>query len=214
MIGVVMDAEEQQKFYQTVSDPSSATPAREIWKAYFKLLEDKGSFALNPENFDQEMVDKPDSDNVSFNTQYAHLKYIINGIELLIKHKDSRSAIAEIEDKKHTDGQRNYMLIGAEAGINFDEVETSFELPDLMQLFRNYSTTMRKYHDLVIDFYEEIKLSLGAKDDPLVKHIIVSNGHLDVGAVDIAPKRSKKIRDIQLYHGRYFCKSCPFIGRK
>ena len=189
---VVMDAEEQQKFYQTVSDPSSATPAREIWKAYFKLLEDKGSFALNPENFDQEMIDKPDSDNVSFNTQYAHLKYIINGIELLIKHKDSRSAIAEIEDKKHTDGQRNYMLIGAEAGINFDEVETSFELPDLMQLFRNYSTTMRKYHDLVIDFYEEIKLSLGAKDDPLVKHIIVSNGHLDVGAVDIAPKRSKK----------------------
>ena len=88
---VVSNALEQQKFYQTVSDPSSANAARMIWKTYFNLLQDKGSFALNPENFDQEMVDNPESDNVSFNTQYAHLRYIIRGLELVKEQRPSQS---------------------------------------------------------------------------------------------------------------------------
>ena len=51
---------------------------------------------------------------------------------------------------------------------------------------------MRDYHHQVYEMTELISLNRGASDDPTVKHIIVSNAHLDPAAGAIYQGKQEK----------------------
>ena len=84
-------------------------------------------------------------------------------------------------------------MYGVEASINYDAegVDNEFNYDDLEKLLHDYANKMRHYHMLLSNHYENIKLNLAAGDDPNIKHVIISNGHLDLAAKDIVPNRTQ-----------------------
>lgn len=193
---IVADTPElQQQFYRSASNTKSATEVTNIWRTFSALVEDYGSFSLRPlivrntefENIAQEGT-------AGYATQFSHLKYICLGLKERADSQsedDARNKINEkYQDKKEI---HPYAMYGVEASINYDAegVDNEFNYDDLEKLLHDYANKMRHYHMLLSNHYENIKLNLAAGDDPNIKHVIISNGHLDLAAKDIVPNRTQ-----------------------
>jgi hypothetical protein len=189
------EEEEQQQFYRSASNTKSANEVTNIWRIFNELVEDEGSFSLKPLVLRSNSTDSIGQEGtVGYPTQFSHLKYICLGIRELVDNSNKDEArnqvIEKYEDKKEI---YHYAMHGVEASINYDleGVTNEFDAEDLEKLLHDYANKMRNYHTLLSNQYENIKLNLAAGDDPNIKHVIISNGHLDLAAKDIVPNRTQ-----------------------
>ena len=187
----------QQLFYKSASNTKTATDLTDIWRLFNDLIEDSGSYSLKPLVLRSSSGDLPGYEGtVGYVTQFSHLKYICMGLRARVDSANQNQDEARDKINKEYEGKNEihpYAMFGVEASINYDVegISNEFDYEDLEKLLHDYANKMRNYHTLLSNKFEDIKLNLAAQDDPNIKHVIISNGHLDLAARDIVPNRTQ-----------------------
>ena len=117
---------------------------------------------------------------------------IAQGVSELIKTEGDRNRALEAIEASGIDagesnkgGQKACVVYGA--NIEFDNLE---ELAPLQQEIENFADQMRRYHGSIEILSARIQMMIGAREDSRIKHIIVSNSHLDKAASFYTGKES------------------------
>jgi hypothetical protein len=189
----------QTYFYKTASNVRSATEIRTIWEQYNKFKEDLGSYMLTKliitDNNSKQSTESQ-SEWAKFRTQYVHLKYISMGVDHLSPKdggvdKDFNTVREDLrEEYKARKDLFKYLEFGLKVKQKWKK-DSPHSIKEISKKILDYANDMRRYHALLSDMQEKVKLNLKSKDDPMIKHFIVSNAHLDVAAKDLINNRTK-----------------------
>jgi len=172
--------EDVGKFSAWVEEPDNFTIALNLWQGWMALSEDAGSYTLSK---NQQLIDAGvfgnevvDANDFYYKTSFAHIRSIAKGCKLLEDTNDDKD-----EAKKEANHKNAEFTVLLNMGIDSNIVEGS-NIKNVSLLRENlslYAVKMRQYHQLIYEMFENIKLNLSVNDDPLVKHVILSNSHLD-----------------------------------
>ena len=205
LISLVTSPDKQNSFKRTAQNPKTATRLGDIWELLARCKQDKGSYMLQRlvhKETDSKQQSKQETGNIDFDTRYKHIKQIVNGIKSRITAKEERSIDEALKDltEKYQDRKEvlKYLRFGCSSTINQNSDGNSISnLTELANKLTAYGSKMEKYHSHITDFYELIKLNLMVTDDPNIKHVIVSNAHLDGAATEIVGNR---VQNYEIYN--------------
>jgi len=169
-----------ENFEEMISDPTNDN-AENLWNAWvswLQLAEDNGSRELQIAANDEKLFQK-DKDNTKarFKTIRGHF------IKIALKLKRLNKAYEE----ETQEFSRFVNSLNTEA-LKADEKDIEVLSDDISK----YARAMRDYHYKIYEMSELISLNRGVSDDPTVKHIIVSNAHLDPAAGAIYQGKQEK----------------------
>ena len=193
------------QFQLHVRDPRYFDSITSIWRDWNDLSEDPGSYQLSRTSDLQNILrsdDKESKNKQDFPLTYMHLMSIKEGVTKLMNGNfDSEEVVNSIGDLDPENEKPNMTALhqfGAKMNIVIKDKNTSKieAAEDLIENIKKYASEMRNYHSTLQEHYELIKLNLVMKDDDLVKHIIVSNAHFDVNAMNLA----KKSENYEIYN--------------
>ena len=172
-----------KKFTKTVKDPNYFNSILDYWRTWTAAAQDYGSYSLeNHPQLAEVFRDAETQESNDFQLTNSQLKFIALGIRLRGKHDTTDAAMSAMERLfEETPKLENHRGL-YEFGVN-SNIPNNSEYSDYQELERaigvRYSQMMLKYHQLIEYMKEVIKLNLAVTDDPKVKHVILSNAHLD-----------------------------------
>ena len=154
-----------------------------VWKTWLRSASDPAN--LWAENKKVVEGESADSDGVRsglrYKLSYGNLRTLAN----LLKKRDQfddddefREILAEEQYQAVIPGIKDASL---KAMLNRqDENNTLSSYEDLGDLISQYAIKMQDYHARIYSFSERILMNRGVLDDTLIKHVIISNAHLDM----------------------------------
>ena len=171
-------------FSEFVKDPTNYSIALNSFANWMHSVEDHGSMTLRTSRRLDSIFGDNDknkrAEETSYRTNYAHFVALANGVAKMTKESRQDKSIEDIKDELTI--QNNPFMRLTLAGIN-SKIPESYEpfedLGDLRTAIMNYASKMRVYHQDIYEMFERVKMNLVVSDDPLVKHVILSNAHLD-----------------------------------
>jgi hypothetical protein len=166
------------KFSAWVEEPDNFKEALRLWQEWMALSEDAGSYTIrmNKQLINEKVFgDDADGKDFYYKTSFAHIRSIAKGCKLL------EDASNKDEAKEEANRKITAFTTLLNMGIDSNILEESNikDVPMLRENVIGYAIKMREYHQLIYQMFEHIKLNLSVNDDPLVKHVILSNSHLD-----------------------------------
>ena len=174
---------QSEDFSKFVKDPGNYEDGLANFTQWMKAAEDVGSIAIKTADafvdiFGPNMI-KPDNDQLHYITNAGHLRYIAKGVKDA-KDKDIKQMLQnfEITESQAMQSFKPLITAGYEVSLT-EELKTR---DDIQTSIANYANKMRVYHQTIYDMFERVKLNLVVSNDPLVKHVILSNAHLDKAA--------------------------------
>ena len=171
-----------ESFSKFVKDPSNYEVGLSNFTHWMKAAEDFGSIALRTADAFSDVfgeIEKPDADQLHYITNAGHLRYIAKGVKDA-KNKDIKQLLLNFENRESSSLIPFKPLITAGYELEFTEGMKTRE--DVQTTIANYANKMRDYHQTIYNMFERVKLNLVVSNDPLVKHVILSNAHLDKAA--------------------------------
>jgi hypothetical protein len=185
--------ENAKKFSEIAMEPGEQKDVKKFWKEWMKFAQDDGSKILE-NSISMEKTKHVADENLRFgyDLTYSNVMAIAQGVSELIKAEGDRNRALEAIDSSGIDagennkgGQKACVYYGA--NVKFEELE---ELVTLQQEIENFADQMRRYHGSIEILSARIQMMIGAREDSRIKHIIVSNSHLDKAASFYTGKES------------------------
>ena len=169
--------EQVEKFTNYVRTAKNYSTAIAAFRNWMQFSEDPGSIQIRKTadiRSYYQMKGKEDKgklDEAYFATNYSQFRAFAEGAD-----RASDETPEQFKEKLIRGNQLNDHII---AGSKFND---STELSDgmLNRHILEYANIMKAYHHEIYQMYERVKLNLIAIEDPLVKHVILSNAHFDV----------------------------------
>ena len=177
------EIDQVKKFTKTVKDPTYFNSILDYWRNWTAAAQDYGSYSLeNHPQLAKVFSSSETQESEDFQLTNSQLKFIARGIRIRGKHDTADAAKSAMEkwfeDTPKLEDHRGLI----EFGVN-SNIPSNSEYSDYQELERaigvRYSRMMQNYHQLIEEMREIIKLNLAVNDDPKVKHVILSNAHLD-----------------------------------
>jgi hypothetical protein len=183
-----VDSNTTRMFSTYVKNPEYYNKSLQIFTDWMHSVEDAGSLALRTSpklntvfGGDGKSETKALTDTY-FKTNYAHMVAIADGVNKLDPIHRGEMSIEDIKDKLSEDRRAFMRLTLAGIAADIKDNQEFDEIGDLRTSLMNYATKMRVYHQEIYDMFERVKMNLVVQDDPLVKHVILSNAHLDAAS--------------------------------
>ena len=170
--------EDVGKFSAWVEEPDNFKEALSLWQEWMALSEDAGSYTIrmNKQLINEKVfIDDANGKDFYYKTSFAHIRSIAKGCKLLEDASDKDEAKEEANRKSAA----FTTLLNMGIDSNILEESNITDMPMLRENLISYAIKMREYHQVIYRMFERIKLNLSVNDDPLVKHVILSNSHLD-----------------------------------
>lgn len=183
-----VDSNTTRMFSTYIKNPEYYNKSLQIFTNWMHSVEDAGSLALRTSpklntvfGGDGKSQQKELTDTY-FKTNYAHIVAIADGVNKLDPIHRGEMSIEDIKDKLSEDRRAFMRLTLAGIAADIKDNQEFDEIGDLRTSLMNYATKMRVYHQEIYDMFERVKMNLVVQDDPLVKHVILSNAHLDAAS--------------------------------
>ena len=153
-----------------------------FWKQWMLVAQDSGSLTLeNHPDLRSAFTNSRETEGnmtTSYKITYANIMAICNGIQLSIEcDGDSEEAKMQIKSKKLDKNIAAFWNFGA--SIVAQDIDA---MEDLKRDLTTFASAMRSYHSSVESLGERIRMMIGATEDTRIKHIVISNAHLDPAA--------------------------------
>ena len=175
--------EDAKLFSDIAMDPSNVEQVKGFWKEWMEFAQDEGSRCLENNTKLKKSLRKKDDDEASqlrtsYQLTYSNVMAIAQGVTYLMKFDgDVTQAEGEIRKEVASDNSLiEFIRFGASATC------PPKELPELKQRIETYAREMRAYHGEIEALSARIQMMVGAREDTRIKHIILSNSHLDRAA--------------------------------
>ena len=181
--------EQSELFESIISDPTTSG-AEHLWNAWIswiQLAEDNGSRELRLAAENEPIFNDPRNNvsNERFKTNRGHF--------IKIAQKLSRKVRYDADSVDESDEEDDQLFSEFVSSLDVESLaENNVTIEELIEDINRYARMMRDYHHQVYEMTELISLNRGASDDPTVKHIIVSNAHLDPAAGAIYQGKQEK----------------------
>ena len=167
------------KFTTHATDPLVSRKVELWWKKWHELAQDLGSRVLEQHlGIDKNpLSDDDNSMRTRYKITHGHIRSIAKGIQLL-RQKGAEEATEHVNESMDIDPDtKRYMKLGIDI-----QQATPEQLEDVQRAVETYGEKMRTYHRLIEEFGMDIQVMIGAREDTNIKHVIVSNSHLDRAA--------------------------------
>ena len=174
-------------FESIISDPTNdgAGILWDAWVSWIQLAEDDGSRELRLAASTESVFKSDEVTKERFKTTRGHFIKIARKLEHRMEvGQDSAEESNRPEDMLFSQFVNSLDVKAIE--------DSDWELGELIDEIKRYAREMRDYHHQVYAMSQLIALNRGANNDPTVKHIIVSNAHLDPAAGAIYDGRQEK----------------------
>jgi hypothetical protein len=175
-----------ERFEEKISDPTNDNAEKlwDAWVSWLQLAEDNGSKELPLAVADEKVFQNKEKnkDRARFKTMRGHF--------LKIAHKLIRLDRGDEESINDEEDQWAIAFVNSLDRESLKADEKDIEV--LTDEINQYAREMRDYHHKIYEMSELISLNRGVSDDPTVKHIIVSNAHLDPAAGAIYQGKQEK----------------------
>ena len=182
--------EQSELFESIISDPTTRS-AEDLWNAWIswiQLAEDNGSRELRLAAENEPIFSDPKKNFVPkerFKTNRGHF--------IKIAQKLSRKVRYDADIVDESDEEEDQLFSQFVSSLDVESLaKNNVTIEELIEEINRYARMMRDYHHQLYEMTELISLNKGASDDPTVKHIIVSNAHLDPAAGEIYQGRQEK----------------------
>jgi len=185
-VDVTKQNDQVDKFSKIVKDHDYYSDIIDYWRNWSTCVQDFGTVSLQGHTKLSEVFSTSTKDDDKTNELgYSHLKMIARGVRIRSEHETAEAAMETLDKRceKDTVLQQSRDLLAF--GIN-TQIHESVDYSNYEELERDigsfYSRMMQEYQELIEVKRQEIRLNLAVTDDPLVKHVILSNAHLDKAA--------------------------------
>lgn len=178
------DNSSTRAFSEFVKNPSNYSIALKSFANWMHSVEDDGSITLRTSRKLESIFGDNEKSNkveeTSYRCNYAHFVALANGVAKMTPESRQGKSIDDIKDDLATQNNPFMRLTLTGISCKIPQGYEPFEdLGDLRTAIMNYASKMRLYHQEVYEMFERVKMNLMVSDDPLVKHVILSNAHLD-----------------------------------
>jgi hypothetical protein len=170
-------------FSDTAMDPSNVDKVKDFWKEWMAFAQDQGSRCLENNTKLKKSLRKNEDDEASqlrtgYQLTYSNVMAIAQGVTYLNQFEgDVTQAEGEIRKQITSDNSLiEFIRFGASATCS------PADLPELKQKIETFAREMRSYHGEIEALSARIQMMVGAREDTRIKHIILSNSHLDRAA--------------------------------
>ena len=186
-------AEQVQKFTNYVRTAKNYSTAISAFRNWMQFSEDPGSIQLRKTEDIRSYYqmkgkeDKGKLDEAYFATNYSQFRAFAEGAD-----RASDETPEQFKEKLPSENQLSQHIM---AGAMFSD---STELSEgmLNRHILEYANIMKAYHHEIYQMYERVKLNLIAIEDPLVKHVILSNAHFDVAFKSLEAEGSTSLFEV------------------
>ncbi len=173
-------AEEASAFVESATDPVKSNEIQTWWKKWHELAQDIGGRSLEhfaAQSNDIRQAEDAQKMRTRYNISYSRVMAIAQGVYRLYE-KGLEEAMASLVDDKVDDEFKVYM----ELGIKLKVDEKVDDLDSIRRTLEKYASILRDYYHKIEEKGEQILLMIGMREDTKIKHVILSNSHLDRAA--------------------------------
>ncbi len=172
--------EDASAFVDSATDPVKSNQVQTWWKKWHEMAQDIGGRSLQhyaaQSNNIRQAVDAQKM-RTRYNISYSRVMAIAQGVYRLYD-KGFEEAMASLVADKVDEEFRVYM----ELGIRLNVDPKINDLEEIKRSIEKYASLLRDYYHKIEEMGENILLMIGMREDTKIKHVILSNSHLDRAA--------------------------------
>lgn len=173
------------KLQEFASNPTNRGAVRNWWSAWHSSAYDKGCRAIANKLDIRLKEEESEKMTTRFPVTMSMFDAIRSGMSKTVASGGAERAKSDISSEDIPENFKSLMLYGVElAEQDIDQAEARGKLVE------QYGKKMRNYHHQISELGQRILLMVGAREDTKVKHVVISNSHLDKAAAFYKGKES------------------------
>ena len=175
---VPKDTSQSKLFADAASDPKEMAGIKEFWEEWIAFAQDEGSKSLETILKGNDSSSKENSGELraGYKLTYSNVMSIAVGIDLLHKNDGEANRVLSLLKYEKNNDQIDFISLGA----NTSQKKT--ELLELKEQVEAFAGEMRSYHSHIESLSAKVQMMVGAREDTRIKHVMLSNSHLDRAA--------------------------------